>query len=210
MKIHEIMFYWYVQTTFRFLAKILFRFQTRGSENVPRKGAFILASNHRSNLDPPILASAISRKLHFMAKVELFDNKIFVAVLKRLNCIKLNRQGMDRSALKQGLQALHNGRGLLVFPEGRRSADGGLSSGKAGAALFAFGANVPVIPVFIRGTERAMPPKRHFISPVKVRITLGKKIFPARIVNRQDKKAAYQEFTDRIMKEIAGLEKEAA
>jgi 1-acyl-sn-glycerol-3-phosphate acyltransferase len=145
-----------------------------------------------------------------MTKMELFKGRVSELIFKGLNCIMLDRNGIDRTALKEGLRALHRGRGLLVFPEGTRSKDGRLGSGKAGAAVFAFGSGAPVVPAFIKGSERAMPPKRHFIIPYKVKVTFGIRIMPPEIVNKADKKQAYQDFTDRIMQEIASLEEEAA
>ncbi|MFH1867351.1 MAG: lysophospholipid acyltransferase family protein [Candidatus Omnitrophota bacterium] len=202
------MFYWFVQITIHFLAKALFRLEAAGLENIPRKGGFILASNHRSHLDPPMVTVCISRKLYFLAKIELFKSQFFAKILKGLDCIELDRDGIGRSALKEGLRVLHRGRGLLIFPEGTRSKDGRLGFGKAGASVFAFGAGVPVIPTFISGSERAMPPKRHFITPDKIKVTFGKGLVPPKVIKKEDRKQAYQKFADRIMQEIANLEKE--
>lgn len=203
------MFYWFVQITSHFLAKALFRLEVEGLKNIPRRGAFILACNHRSHLDPLMIAVSISRKLFFMAKMELFQGRFSRAIFKGLNCVELDRDGIDRSALKEGLRTLHRGRGLLVFPEGTRSKDGKLGSGKAGAAVFAFGTETSVIPTFISGSERAMPPKRHFITPAKIKVRFGERLIPPKVVSKGDRKQAYQQFTDKIMQEIANLEKEA-
>jgi 1-acyl-sn-glycerol-3-phosphate acyltransferase len=204
------MFYWFVQITVAFLARIFFGLEAEGLENIPKHGSFILASNHRSHLDPPMIAVAISRKLFFITKLELFKDRFSTTILKGLNCIGLDREGIDRVALKEGLRALNKGKGLLVFPEGTRSKDGRMGSGKAGAAIFAFGSGAVVIPTFIKGTEKAMPPKRHFIIPAKVNIIFGKALMPPATVDKKDRKQAYQDFTDRVMQEIANLEKEAA
>lgn len=204
------MFYWFTQVITGLLARILFQLKVTGSENIPSKGAFILASNHRSNLDPFIIAAATERKLSFMAKKELFQTEFSAKVMKMLNAIELNREGMDRSALKKGLVLLRTGRGLLLFPEGKRSVDGRLGPGKAGVALFAFGANVPVIPTFIRGTGEAMPPHSHSIKLAKIRVSFGKRLTLPEATERTNRKSDYQEFTNRIMRGIAELEKEAA
>lgn len=204
------MFYWVAQIITGILARIFFQLEVTGSENIPGKGAFILASNHRSNLDPIIVADAIERKLYFMGKRELFRTKFSARVMKMLNVIELNREGIDRSALKKGLVSLHTGRGLLLFPEGKRSVDGRLSSGKSGVALFAFGANVPVIPVFIRGTGEALPPHSRSIRLAKIRVSFGKGLTLPEATERSNRKSDYQEFTNRIMQGIADLEKKAA
>lgn len=166
-----------------------------------------MASNHRSNLDPVIIAIAIKRKLYFMGKKELFRNKFSTKIFKMLDTIKLNREGIDKSALKKGLMALHKGRGLLLFPEGKRSRDGRLGLAKPGVALFAFGAKVWVIPAFIKGTEKALPPKTHFVRPAKVRLIFGKGLILPKVTDRANRKLDYQEFTNRIMERIAELGK---
>jgi 1-acyl-sn-glycerol-3-phosphate acyltransferase len=124
-----------------------------------------------------------------------------------LNCIKLDRKGIGKEALREGLKDLNRGKGLLVFPEGTRSIDGSLGSGKAGVAAFAMSVGVPVIPTFITGTEQAMPPGVHYIRFRKVSISFGKKLIPPKVINKADRKSAYQGFIDKVMQEIGSLEK---
>lgn len=204
------MFYWFTKFIVGLLTRILFRIQITGSENIPGRGAFILASNHRSNLDPVIITIVIKRKLHFLGKKELFRSKFSTKIFTMLNIIKLNREGIDKSALKKGLTALQGGRGLLLFPEGKRSRDGRLGLAKPGVALFAFGAKVPVIPAFIKGTEKALPPRTHFIRPARIKLIFDKGLIPLKVTDRASRKSDYQEFTNRIMERIAELGKEEA
>lgn len=206
----EDMFYWFVNLIIGLLARILFRIQITGLENIPGRGAFILASNHRSNLDPVIIAIVIKRKLYFLGKKELFRSKFSTKIFTMLNIIELNREGIDRAALKRGLIALHKGRGLLLFPEGKRSVDGRLGMAKPGVALFALGTGVPVIPAFIKGTEKALPPRTHFIRPARIKLIFDKGLIPLKVTDRASRKSDYQEFTNRIMERIAELGKEAA
>lgn len=204
------MLYWFAQITTGILARILFQLEIVGSENIPKKGSFILACNHRSNLDPVIIANASERKVYFMGKRELFKTKFSAKFMEMLDVIELNRDGIDKSALKKGLMALHNGRGLALFPEGKRSVDGRLGPAKPGVALFAFGANLPVIPAFIQGTDRALPPHSRFIRLAKVRVSFGKSLTLPGAAERRNRKSDYQEFTDKIMRGIAELGKKAA
>ncbi|MFC1807658.1 lysophospholipid acyltransferase family protein [Candidatus Omnitrophota bacterium] len=204
------MFYWFVQITVWILARFYLRLKIEGHENVPKKGPFILASNHRSNLDPPIIAVSMDRKLHFLAKRELFNNELAAKFFRGINLLKLNREGMDKQALRDALDVLKNGRGLLIFPEGTRSKDGKIGFARGGVSAFACSSGAPVIPVFIKGTEQAMPPKKHYILPAKIIVRFGKRIEPPKAISRIDRKSVYQEFTNRVMQEIAGLGKEAA
>ena len=201
------MFYWFVNITIRILAKILFRLEAIGLENIPKKGSFILASNHCSHLDPPLVSVAIYREIFFLAKAELFKKKIFAIMFKWLNCISVNREGADRPALKTGLRVLSRGAGLLIFPEGTRSANGELGQAKAGVAAFAFSSNAPVIPVFIKGSGEALAPGRSSIKFTKIKVFFGEKLYSPKIIDKSARKPAYQEFTDRIMQEIANLGK---
>ena len=205
------MFYWFIHIISGILIRILLCPAVIGRENMPKNGSFIIASNHRSDLDPPIIAAKISRKVHFIAKRELFANKTAEAFFKMLNCIRLNRHGVDRSAIEEAVEALNRGSGLLIFPEGTRSRDKKLKTGKPGVAVFAITAQVPVIPVFLSGTERLTLRGILFMRFAKVSIVFGEKIFPPKDtdINEDEKKIVYQEFTDKIMREIAKLEPKA-
>ena len=110
------MLYCFVHITAGILFRCLFSVEIRGRENISEKGAFILSSNHKSNIDPVLLATSVKRKLFFLAKAELFENHAISFILKKLNCIELRRSGEDKTALKKGLKILRAGIGLLLFP----------------------------------------------------------------------------------------------
>ncbi|NQT95759.1 MAG: 1-acyl-sn-glycerol-3-phosphate acyltransferase [Candidatus Omnitrophica bacterium] len=203
------MLYWIVRHAVFILTKILCRLEVSGSENIPEYGRFIMASNHCSHLDPPIIVSSVLRKMHFLSKAELFRGKFFEGFFKGCNCIKLDRNGIGRSALKEGVKVLQRGRGLALFPEGRRSLDGNMGAGKGGVAVFAFASNAPVFPVYIEGSRRALPPKSAIIRLFKVRVRIGKAFYAPKDFDKSNRKQAYQEFTERIMREISQLAKEA-
>ena len=205
------MLYWFTQISLGLLLKVLFRIKVVGLDNIPETGAFLLASNHRSYLDPILISILTYRKLFFLGKKELFTNTLFARILKGINVIPLSREGLDRAALKEALKALHKRKGLVVFPEGTRSLDGRLGAGKGGVAMLSIGGKVPVIPVFVKGSEIALPQSADFIrAGARIKVIFGKKITPPIVTHRADKKLAYQEFTDKIMQEIAGLEKRFA
>jgi len=183
--------------------------EVRGSENLPKSGGFIIVSNHRSHLDPPLIASSTMRKVNFLGKMELFKNRFLGGVLRRVNCIELNREGIDRFALKRGLKVLTDGGVLGVFPEGTRSLTDNLGPAKGGVSIFAFSANVPVVPMFIKGSADALAPGSKTIRRNKIVVRVGKPFYPPEY-DKKDRKRVYQEFTDKAMQEIIKLAKEAA
>lgn len=145
--------------------------QVEGREHIPASGGFIIASNHCSHFDPPILAVASPRPLSYFAKQELFSNPLFSALIRRLGAFPVERGSGDQAALGRSIQLLVSGYALVIFPEGTRSRDGRLARAKLGAALMAVKAKVPILPVFIDGSFNAWPkggPIRR--APVRVRI----------------------------------------
>jgi 1-acyl-sn-glycerol-3-phosphate acyltransferase len=204
------MLYWLVHITAGILSRCLFSVEIRGGENIPEKGAFILASNHRSNIDPVLLATSVNRKLFFLAKAELFENHVISFILKKLNCIELRRSGEDKAALKKGLKVLRSGRGLLLFPEGKRSKDNFLGRGKPGLSLFAFATGVTVVPVFITGTEKVLPIGSRMISLSKIIVVFGEPLYAKKNIDHNARKSEYQHFVDKIMEAIAILERNKA
>ncbi|MEW5924466.1 MAG: lysophospholipid acyltransferase family protein, partial [Candidatus Zixiibacteriota bacterium] len=103
----------------------------RGLENIPDEGAFILASNHISLSDPPMLATSLMRPIHFMAKRELFKIAVLGPVIRNLNAHPIHR-GFDRRALELAVGILNKGDALLIFPEGTRSRKEGFLTAKPG------------------------------------------------------------------------------
>jgi len=142
-----------------------------GADRVPRTGGLILASNHISFWDPPLIACAFPRELHFLAKEELFSSPPLLGVLiRRVNAIPIRRGVADLSGLNRALEALKNGGCLLLFPEGSRMKDGELHPARPGVGLLAHGADVPVLPCFISGSNR---PGKWWRRAARVRITFG-------------------------------------
>lgn len=167
-------FYWIARHVLFVLAKIYFRAEVHGLENLPRRGGIVLASNHASNLDPAILGGLLPRVCHFLAKEELFRVPVFGRVITALNSHPINRSGMDRAALRACVDAVRSGYPLTVFPEGTRTPNGELLPAKPGLALIARQGRAPVVPIYIDGTFRAMPRGVSFPRPAKIRLFIGK------------------------------------
>ncbi len=181
--------------------------RVEGLENVPRQGAFLLVGNHCSNLDPPFVGWAVGhrtgRVIHFMAKAEMRRWPIVGWLARQSGVFFVRRGQSDRAAQRLALDLLHRGRILGLFPEGTRSRDGKLREGRAGAALLAMRAGVPVLPVGVAGTHRVFPGRSRWPHRNRVTIRIGK---PFSLQASDDlSRGVLREATDRIMREIAAL-----
>ena len=177
----------------------LFRLKATGKENIPEKGGFLIASNHTSYLDPIAVGVVCPRRLHYMARHDLFKNALFAWILKYSCAFPVKRKSADLGALKEAMRRLKNGEGLLVFPEGGRQTDVHLSQAEAGVGFLAAKSGVPVIPAFISGTDRAWPRNAKFIKvATKISVHFGKQIY---IEGRMP----YQDIARKIMENIRHL-----
>ena len=123
-----------------------------GEENIPEKGAFILAANHISALDPVMIISRCPRTLHFMAKDELFKNPVFASFLKKMNVFPVKRQTSDKRALEFAKRIISSGWALGIFPEGSRIKDAIPKRAKNGVSYLAAKTKADVLPVSIYKT----------------------------------------------------------
>ncbi|MFD0694857.1 lysophospholipid acyltransferase family protein [Paenibacillus sp. GCM10027628] len=134
---------------FRVIFTLFFRLRAIGMENVPAHGAVVLCGNHTSLLDPPLLGTPLTRKVHFMAKAELFDVPVLGTVISKVGAFPVKRGGVSKESIRLAIQLLRDGNMMGVFPEGSRSNAGGM--GKKGAASLALKAGAAVVPVAIIG-----------------------------------------------------------
>lgn len=133
------------------MLKLFWRFKVEGMENVPREGSIIIAANHRSYADPPVVGCALSRQVHFMAKEELFRFRPFGLLIKTLNAHPLRRSG-DVAAFKMAMTLLKEGNGVILFPEGRRIKTQALAPAKPGVGLLSKSSECKIIPAYIHNT----------------------------------------------------------
>jgi len=199
------MIYTIVAGSFYIIFRLFFSLKIEGLENVPSEGAFILASNHSSFFDPPILGGVFygrrRQKLNFLAKEELFHNKIFGWFLVRLKAFPVKRQTADIGAIRESIKRLKNGESLAIFPEGERSPTGELMEGFPGIALVATKAAVPVIPVFIKDADRAWGVGSKRIKFCRISCKIGKPM----VFHHEHKSHTYPEITSAIMAAIKEL-----
>ena len=183
-----------------FLKKIL-RIHVKGLENFPKESGFIIASNHRSHLDPPVINIISPFPVMFLAKAELFKIPVFGWFIKRAGAIPIEREkkGVNKSLIK-ALKLLKQGYTIGVFPEGTRAKPKQFLNPKAGIGLLISKANVPVIPVRIEGTDDVFPKGSKFpkIGKAPIYVNVGKPII-------FDENLEYKEIANKVMEEIKRL-----
>ena len=130
--------------------RIVYRIKVTGIENIPRDGGVVLCANHQSIKDPIIVGILVKRRVSFMAKKELFKNKIVGLVLKGIDVFPVERNSTDLKAYKKAIKLLKKGKALGIFAQGTRSSELDVSKGKSGAVFFALSAGVPIVPIGIR------------------------------------------------------------
>jgi 1-acyl-sn-glycerol-3-phosphate acyltransferase len=190
----------------RNVAKLIYGLSVRGLENVPREGKLLIAANHQSYLDPPLLGSILPREIYYLAKKELFRNRLFGALLRRVNSIPINRTGQDLGSLRRALAVLQNGEALLVFPEGTRGRTGEFRRPTRGLGLLAKQSEAPVVPVYIHGTRGFW---RRPFQIGAMRIAFGEPLKFAQFNVEYDSSAdAVRAFSELVMNRIAALKSE--
>lgn len=182
-----------------FFLVVLFRWRVTGAENVPVSGGVIIASNHISNFDPFVVGTAVSRKLHFMAKEELFVNPIMRAIIQWLGAFPVRRGASDRTAIRTAINLLENGNMVGLFPEGTRSKNGQLGQAEPGLAMIAAKAGATIVPTAVIGTNKVF--RNGSLLP-QFRVHFGKPI-----IVKKDKasKEDLEKITNTMMQEINTL-----
>lgn len=164
--------------------RLLFRGRTAGNGNVPRQGALVVVANHGSHLDPPLLGHALGRPVAFMAKAELFKVPVLGAIIRACGAYPVSRGASDREAIRTATNRLLEGWATGVFIDGTRQANGRVNDPQAGAALLAARAGVPLLPVAIINSHRALGPGQAGTRLLPIHIRIGTPI-PAPISRRR-------------------------
>jgi 1-acyl-sn-glycerol-3-phosphate acyltransferase len=187
----------------RWISRVLFALHVEGVEHVPRSGPAILAPNHVSYLDPVVVGISVRRRLHFMAKKELFRNRLGAWFFRGLHAFPVTRERVDPSTLKHTLSLLAAGQMVLMFPEGTRGAGRTLGPAKPGVAMLAARSGAPVVPVFHWGAEAIWPRGSRRIRRAHLRVRFGP---PLRFAgDHRVGREAVEAFGRQVMDAIAAL-----
>ena len=190
------------QAFLRGFAHLAFGYTAEGVEHLPREGAVLLAANHTSYLDPPLLGACLPREMRYFAKKQLFEILGFGALIRSYGAVPVDRDASDRRGLQVALQILRSGEGLMIFPEGHRIRRPGLARPKDGVGLLALSTSTPVVPAYIQGTWE---PRRTPVRRLPVRIRLGPALHFEVPGSPAARRKAYGAAAARVMSEIGRL-----
>lgn len=171
-----------------------------GAGDVPQEGPLLLAANHKSYLDPPVVGAGLPREIRYFAKKQLFGLPLFGRLISHFGAIPVDRDNFDRRGLVRALELLRGGDALLVFPEGTRIRRSGFAEPKEGIGMLARKAGVPVVPVYI---EASWDPRRSLTRRIPIRVRFGRPM----VFSETDGsgREAYGEITRRVMAAIREL-----
>ena len=196
----NILFYIIIKSFSLIIFKLIFRLRIIGSENIPKTGPFVIVANHSSLLDGFVLVSSVKPKITFMSAAHLFKMPFVGNVLRGVGAIPVQGKGSDIKLIKEAMKVLQAGGVLGIFPEGRIVSKKDGFSAKAGAAYLAIKADVPIVPMAIKGADKALPLGAKFPKLKKIEVKIGKPISYSKKVKLNKK--ILEDTVNSYMKEI--------
>lgn len=198
--------YWTARRVVWWYLRAVHRLEIRGTENIPWRGPVILAANHCSFLDPPVVAMVSpNRNVRFMARDTLYSNPVARWFFPRVGLIALDRTRGDLAALRTAISSLKGGDVVALFPEGTRSPDGQLKEAKGGIGFLIAKSQAPVVPVRIFGTYEALPKGASRPRRARITVRVGSVITPDDIRAAMPDKSDYAAAAALVMQRIAAL-----
>lgn len=189
------LFYAFVRNLVTLILRTYCRMRVEGRHHIPSTGPYVLAPVHRSYIDTPIASACTRRRQRFMGKDSLWKNRSVGWILSSLGAFPVTRGSADRQAVTRGIQVLQSGEPLVLFPEGERKSGLVVEPLLDGAAYIACKAGVPIVPVGIGGSERAMGKGMKFLHPAKIVVIIGEPIPPPASVDGRMPRSAVREIT---------------
>ena len=187
----------------RTIGWLCFRFRVVGA--VPRTGGFIVAANHASYLDIPLLGCGMRRRAWFLGRSDLFPVPGLRAICQWLGWIPLKTGRFDRDAFGKAVSLIKEGKVVVIYPEGSRSEDGQLQSPKPGIGMIVAQTGCPVVPAYLKGTFDVLPPGATWPHFCPVTVIYGDSLMFPRNGESGDAKQYYQEVSRTVMDRIAAL-----
>jgi 1-acyl-sn-glycerol-3-phosphate acyltransferase len=196
--------YWFFHTLFGMIARVAFQYRAYGQENIIEEGPAIMAVNHQSYLDPPLVGITCKNELYYLARKTLFEKKLLGPIISRVNALPVDLSRGDLAAFRSVMKLLQEGHRTVIFPEGTRSLTGQIQKARPGIGMIIARTLAPVVPMRIFGSFEAWP-KGGKIRPHPITVVVGKPIrfkkddFPAH--NRE----VYQKISEQVLAAVAAL-----
>lgn len=197
--------YWSGYNSFKHLGRALFDLQVVNQDKLIQDGPVLIAANHESFVDPPLIGVSYDDEIHYLARKTLFKGPT-KWLYPRWNAIPVDQENPDMSSLKKVIKLLKNGKRVLVFPEGERTLTGELGPGQPGIGLIAAKSKVPVQPIRIVGAREALPRGSGKMKCHPIRIIVGDPIMFTEEQLAAKGKDAYAAISQQIMDEVGRLE----
>ena len=194
-----------VRTIVTVFCRVWCRMSIEGRENFPASGPFILAPTHRSIIDSPVASGVYRKRMRFMGADKWWSNRYFGKLLTALGGFPVSRGSADREALRRCIAVIEGGEPLVLFPEGERKSGPVVQPLFEGAAYVAMKTGVPIIPVGIGGSERAMPKGAKFIYPRKMHVIVGAPLTMPHTGSSKEQRAATRQLTADLHAELQRL-----
>ncbi len=189
----------------RVISRVFLRYRTRGAEHVPGGGGVLLAANHASYADIPLLGCGVRRRLFYLGRANLFPYPVVGRILRSLGWIPLKTGRWDRQAFRTAAELLKAGKAVVIFPEGTRTTDGMLQPGKPGIGMLVAEVQCPVVPVYLRGTYQVLPMGASWLRRHPVEVSFGESMDFREACRQYQGKALYHHITHTVMARIAEL-----
>jgi 1-acyl-sn-glycerol-3-phosphate acyltransferase len=198
--------YWFCYTLSGAIARIAFQYRAYGQENIIEEGPAIMAANHQSYLDPPLVGITCRNELHFLARKTLFEKKLLGPLISRVNALPVDLSRGDLTAFRAVVKLLKEGHRTVIFPEGTRSLNGEIQQARPGIGMIIAKTLAPIVPVRIFGSFEAWP-KGGKIRPRPITVVVGKPIHFQKEDFVSNNREAYQKASERVLAAIAAIEK---
>ncbi len=155
------------------------RATVKGIDNIPREGAVLFVSNHQGNFDIPVLFSCLNKPIGFLAKIELAKIPVIKSWMPKLGCVFIDRANLRQSikAIQNSVEVLKGGQSMVIFPEGTRAKGPQMGEFKKGSLRLVEKVGVPIVPITVSGTYKAMEANEYRIKPAKVTVTVSQPIY---------------------------------
>jgi 1-acyl-sn-glycerol-3-phosphate acyltransferase len=197
--------YWFFHTLFGMIARVAFQYRAYGQENIIEEGPAIMAANHQSYFDPPLVGITCKNELYYLARKTLFEKKLLGPIISRVNALPVDLSRGDLAAFRSVMKLLQEGHRTVIFPEGTRSLTGQIQKARPGIGMIIARTLAPVVPMRIFGSFEAWP-KGGKIRPHPITVVVGKPIRFKKDDFAAHNREVYQKISEQVLAAVAALE----